>query len=103
MNYTKIQKFIASIIIPFFFLGLVFRFPIDFFGNSSAWNTKLYSIVSILVDNEIYNDIKSEIETYSEDIQKQLYNTKVIIIPTPKNASSFQIASLNENLYYERL
>jgi hypothetical protein len=57
--------------------------------------------VSILVDNEIYNEVKDSVETYAEDIQKQLNNTKVIIIPTPKSATAFQIASLNENLFYE--
>ena len=101
MNYTKIQKIIASIIIPFFFFGLVFQFPITLFNYSSAWDRNIYSIVSILVDNEIYDDVEKSVKQYAEDIWKQLKNTKIIIIPTPKDSTAFQIASLNENLYYE--
>jgi len=54
-----------------------------------------------LVNDDIYNDVKNSVETYAEDISKQLENTKVVIIPTPSDAKSFNIASLNENLYYE--
>jgi len=51
--------------------------------------------------DDIYNDVKNSVETYAEDISKQLENTKVIIIPTPSDTKPFNIASLNENLYYE--
>jgi len=101
MKYSKIQKFIASIIIPFFFFWMVFNFPANIFNISNAWDSKLYSLVSILVNENIYNDVSNSLETYAEDISRQLENTKVIIIPTPNNAKSFNIASLNENLFYE--
>jgi hypothetical protein len=38
---------------------------------------------------------------YAEDIQGVLENTRVAIFPTPDNTTPFQIASLNESLYFE--
>jgi len=102
MNYTKIQKIIASILLPFFFFGITFRIPsLELFNSLNAWNTKLFSLVSILVNKDIYNNIKAKLERYANDISKQLDNTKVVIIPTPNNASAFKIASLNEKLFFE--
>jgi len=45
--------------------------------------------------------LNTEIERYAEDIQKTLENTKVVILPVKEKTSSFQIASLNESLFYE--
>ena len=35
-------------------------------------------------------------DRYAKDIQSVLENTKVVIIPTPKETPAFNIASLNE-------
>ncbi len=104
MKYNKVQKIVSSFLIGAILFSITFRFPISeisLFDWAQAWWNKVYSLVSVLVNEDIYDSIKSEINTYSEDIQKQLNNARVVIIPTPKNASAFQIASLNENLYYE--
>lgn len=102
MNYTKFQKIISSIVLFWFFFTFIFRFPsINIFSNVFADNKKFFNIVSIIVDENIYNDIQGEVKRYATDIQNNLENTKVIILPTPKNVSAFDIASLNENLYFE--
>jgi hypothetical protein len=58
-------------------------------------------LVSIIVDEDTYSKINSELKRYALDIQGVLENTKVVILPTPKNTDAFNIASLNESLYYE--
>jgi hypothetical protein len=41
------------------------------------------------------------LERYAEDISSVLDNTQVVILPTPASATAYQIASLNESLYFE--
>jgi uncharacterized repeat protein (TIGR01451 family) len=53
------------------------------------------------VDEESYDGIRSKLVRYSRDIQKTLENTRVVILPTPSDASVLDIASLNESLFFE--
>jgi hypothetical protein len=53
------------------------------------------------VQEDIYPDIKNQVNTYAKNIQNTLENTKAIIIPTQKDEAPFNIASLNEKLYFE--
>ena len=102
MQYSKLQKFISTIILWFFFFGLVFRIPFDrLLLSTQAWNLKMTSLVSFLVEEKIYSWIKTNVKRYAEDIQKELENTKVIIVPIPEDITAFRIASLNERLYYQ--
>lgn len=101
-NYTKFQKFISFLLI----FSILFSFTINisffsFVGNIFASDWKRYNVVSIFVEEEIYSSIKSEVTRYAEDIQWVLENTKTIIIPTSKDEHPFNIASLNEKLYFE--
>ncbi len=100
MNYSKFQKFISSFLIFSLLFSITFNVPyFDF--KIFAWSQEFYNLVSIIVDEDTYKEIKSEIETYSKNIQWVLENTKVVILPTPKNIDAFNIASLNEGLYNE--
>ncbi len=102
MNYTKIQKIISVILISFIFFWLVFRFPfLNFFQKTLAGDIHVSSLVSIIVSNDVYSDVKSSLKRYAKDIEGQLENTRVVIIPTPSDATAFQIASVNEKLYHE--
>jgi len=102
MNYSKFQKIISSIVLFWFFFTFIFRFPsVDLFDSVFAQNRDFYNIVSIIVDEEIYSDIDDKVKRYATDIQNTLENTKVVILPTPRTSSAFDIASLNENLYFE--
>jgi len=58
-------------------------------------------LVSILVDEKTYSKISSEIKIYSKNISNALENTKVVVLPFPEDASTYDIASINESLYYE--
>lgn len=100
MNYSKLQKFLSGLIIFSLLFGISFKIPIMDF-SAYAWNSDYYDLVSIVVEEEIYDSIKSEVKRYAEDIQWVLENTKVVILPTPKNASPFKVASLLELLYNE--
>jgi hypothetical protein len=102
MNYTKIQKIISFIVLFSFFFSSVFSFPnFKLFSKTSASSEDFYNLVSILVDEDIYDDIKSEINTYAEDIQTNLENTRTVILPIPHDTNSYKIASLNEGLYFD--
>ncbi|MFK7779531.1 MAG: hypothetical protein QM490_00025, partial [Candidatus Gracilibacteria bacterium] len=100
MIHTKIQKFISSLILFSLLFGITFRIP---FINYSTYagSSDFYNLVSIIVDEESYDEIDTELKRYALDIQGVLENTKVVILPTPKNTDAFNIASLNESLYYE--
>lgn len=81
---------------------MTFRIPVDLFlSSASAGNKEFVNLVSIIVDEESYNAVKGKIVRYSRDIQNTLENTRVVILPTPSNASVLDIASLNESLYFE--
>ena len=100
MDYSKIQKSLSSFIIFLLLFSITFRVP--FFGDKTyAWSVTFYNLVSIIVDTDTYSDIRSELDRYAKDIQSVLENTKVVIIPTPKETPAFNIASLNEWLYFE--
>jgi hypothetical protein len=66
-----------------------------------ASNKEYYNLVDIIVDKNTYNKLESEIKRYASDIQSYLNNTKVVILPLKENSSSFDIASLNESLFFE--
>lgn len=102
--YSKLQKFTSFFLIFFLLASFSFRLPfIWLLSYTFAVQTPFHNIVSIIVDEEIYSSVKNELERYSMDIQWVLENTKVIILPTPKKTSAFNIASLNESLYYDWL
>jgi len=99
MQYTKIQKSLSSLLLFSMFFSLTFRIPFFDF-KVFAWSSEYYNLVSIIVDEDTYDEVKSEIKRYANDIQGVLENTKVVILPTPVNIPSFNIASLNESLYF---
>ena len=102
-TYSKIQKFLSSLLIFSILFSLTFR--VSFFDLNNlkvqAWNEKFYNIVSVIVDKDSYVEIKTEIDRYAKDIQSVLENTKVVILPISKDSKAFNIASLNEWLFYD--
>ncbi len=100
MSYSKIQKFLSSLVLFSILFSITVRVP---FYNFSAFagSSDFYDIVSVIVEEEIYDDIKMEVNRYAADIEGVLDNTKVIILPTPKDTDVFNIASVNEALYFE--
>jgi hypothetical protein len=100
MNYSKWQKFLSGLVLFSLFFSVTVRVPIGNFG-AHAGSSNFYNLVSIIVDEATYGDISSDLNRYAEDIQGVLENTRVAIFPTPDNTTPFQIASLNESLYFE--
>ena len=100
MKYTKIQKFISSFIIFSLLFSITFRIPL-FNYSAFAWDEDFYNLVSIIIDEETYDEIESEVKRYSKDISWVLENTKVVILPVPTDVKPFDISSMNESLYYD--
>ncbi|MDR2411942.1 MAG: hypothetical protein LBD88_05285 [Candidatus Peribacteria bacterium] len=100
MNYNKFQKFISGLLIFSLLFGITFRFPFFEFGVS-ANNRDIFDLVSIIVDEDTYSKVNDELQRYGKDISSVLENTKTVILPVPKNVTAFQIASMNEALFYE--
>jgi len=100
MKYTKIQKFTSSFLLFSMLFSITFRVPFfDFLASASS--NDYYDLVSIIVDEKTYSKISSEIKRYSKDITNVLENTKVVVLPFPETATTFDIASMNESLYFE--
>jgi hypothetical protein len=100
MNYNKFQKFISGLLIFSLLFGITFRIPFFEFGVSAA-NRDIFDLVSIIVDEDTYSKVNDELQRYGRDISSVLENTKTVILPVPKDISAFQIASMNETLFYE--
>lgn len=101
-HYTKIQKFTSFFLI----FSLLFSFTINVSFFSFLWtifasDAKHYNLVSIFVQEEIYPWVRNSLNTYARNIQGVLENTKTMIIPIPGDTHPFNIASLNEKLYFE--
>ena len=103
MNFSKFQKFTSSALLFFLFFSFTIRVPFlwFFYWEADAGSETYYNLVSIIVEESKYNAIKSELERYASDVQSTLENTRVVILPAPENADPFNIASLNESLYFE--
>ena len=100
MKYSNIQKFISYILLFLFFVNISINIP-PIVSLVLARESSFYSLVSIIVDEKTYSEIKPELDRYSRDISNVLENTKVVILPVPENASVFQIASMNEAMYFD--
>jgi len=103
MSYIKIQKILSSLLIFSLLFSISFRIPFFSFltGNVFAQKSTFYNLVSVLVDETIYDSVKVNVRRYASDIQGVLENTRVVILPIPKWATPFKIASMNEALYYD--
>lgn len=59
-------------------------------------------VISFIVDDAIYTGaVKSKIFQYAQDVQSYLPNTRVVIFPVQKTTNPYNIASINEKLFYE--
>ncbi len=102
-SYSRFQKFLSGLLIFTLLSSMTVRIPFLDFKNLTveAWNSNYYDLVSIIVDKDSYSEIDTYIDRYAKDIQWVLENTKVVILPISKNQKAFNIASLNEGLYFD--
>lgn len=102
--YNFKQKFTSIFLLVFFIFSFVVDIPFrQFISTAYALENDFSKIVSILVEEEIYDDVEDVLERYWEDIQQVLPDTKVLITPISDDKSVFDIASFNERLYFEGL
>ena len=103
MWLLRLQKITSGLLIFFLLFSFTIRIPLlTFFSSQSyASQEEFYNLVSIIVDEESYSKIKTKLVRYSRDIQATLEDTRVVILPTPSDASVLDIASLNEKLFFE--
>jgi len=103
MWIQSLKKIISGILLLSLFFSITVRIPLEyiFFVRWYADTKEFHNIVSLIVEENIYDDISSKLLRYSRDVQAVLENTRVVILPTPSNASPLDIASLNESLYFE--
>jgi hypothetical protein len=101
-DYNYLQKLTSLALIFFILFNLGFRVPfLQLFNQTHAENKDFYNLVSVIVDDDIFNSVEPALKRYAKDIESVLDETRVVLVPTPKDASAFQIASLIESLYYE--
>jgi len=67
MNYSRAQKFLSFLVIFSLFFSITFRVPI-FHSSLYAKTNDYRDIVSILVNENVYSKIRSEVEKYADDI-----------------------------------
>jgi len=87
----------------FLMFSFTLHIPVELFFASRAFalEKEFINLVSIVVDEDTYDEVQSKLVRYSRDVQSVIENTRVVILPTPEDASVIDIASLNESLYLE--
>jgi len=102
MKYTKFQRYLSFLTLFFFLFSTTIHFPIpgmDVFAEDEWYK----NIVSIIVEEETYKWISAWVDKYAKNISEALWNTQVVIFPTPYGTPAYEIASLNESLYNQWL
>ena len=102
MKYTKFQRYLSFITLFFFLFSTTIHFPLP---NVSVFadDNNQKNLVSIIVEENTYKKIAWWVNKYAENISKALWNTQVVIFPTPYTTPAYDIASLNESLYNQGL
>ena len=99
MPYSRIQQFISyTLIVSILFLQ---TFEIPFFQKTQAEEPSNARVVSFIVDENTYDEFSSEISTYAKDIEGYMDNVRVAIFPVPHTINPYEIASINEKLYFQ--
>ncbi len=99
MRSDFFQKYLSIILIFLLFVSQTIQ--VSFFESTEAATDDYRDIVSIVVDEETYDALASEIKRYSADIQSYLGATRVSLFVVPKAIEPRAIAAKNESLYYE--
>lgn len=103
MNWTK--KLFIRILICIY--GLSQCLQNSFFINRknvyAAENSEITNLVAVIVDKDIYGEIKSDIARYTTRyIQAKITNSKAIVLPIDtKTMKAHEISQILENMYFE--
>lgn len=100
MLYSRLQRAISVLTLSVLLLGPTVRF-VDLSSEASADVVESTNLVSLIVEEEAWDELDDEITQYADDIRSRLPNTRAVIFTVSSDLNPYQIASLNERLYYE--
>lgn len=98
-GFSFLRQYTSAVLIFLIFISQTIH--VSFFDRTEAATTDYSDVVSIIVDEDTYNELETKIEVYANDIQEYLKSTRVSIFVAPSNARPEVIAAHNEKLYYE--
>lgn len=98
-SFGFFRRYLSAVLIFILFLSQTVQ--VSFFDRAKADATDYRDIVSIIVDEDTYSQLRGKIRRYSEDVQGYLKATRVSIIVTPSTIRPEIVAAHNEKLYYE--
>lgn len=97
------QKIIAWFLIGLLSFEAIFRIPFIVSDASALESQDHEDIVSLLVEEELFRKMSSDIDAYARRIQETLPHTRTTILTFAKDAHPYLIASANERLYFSGL
>ncbi len=102
-NQKKQITFFITIYILSYLLNTFFF--INFNKTKAEDSLRSTNIVAILVDQNIYNNLSSDIQRYTKDyIQKEISNSKAVVLPINiQNFKAQDITKILENMYFDWL
>lgn len=98
-----LQKIIAWFLIGLLFFEATFRVPFVLPDASALESADHEDVVSLLVEEELFRKMPTDIDTYARRIQAQLPHTRTVILTFARDAHPYLIASANERLYFSGL
>ncbi len=78
----------------------IFRIPYSLSTATALEVENHENIVSLIVEEQLFKKMHSDIEKYASRIQAVLPRTRTVILTFPADTQPFLIASANERLYY---
>lgn len=97
------QKIIAWFLIGLLSFEVVFRIPFNISDVSALESGDHEDIVSIIVEEDLFRRMSSDIDGYARRIQAKLPHTRATILTFTKDTNPYLIASANERLYLSGL
>lgn len=98
-----IQKIIAWFLIFLLSFEVIFRVPFIISDVSALESSDHEDIVSLLVEENLFRRMSTDIDAYARRIQSKLSHTRTVILTFSKDENPLLIASSNEKLYFSGL
>lgn len=97
------QKIIAWFLIGLLSFEVIFRVPFSISDVSALESEDHEDIVSLLVEEDLFRKMSSDIDAYARRVQALLPHTRTVILTFARDAHPYLIASANERLYFSGL
>ncbi|MCB9807462.1 hypothetical protein H6768_06375 [Candidatus Peribacteria bacterium] len=97
------QKIIAWFLIGLLAFEVTFRIPLIIPDVSALEASDHEDVVSLLVEEELFRKMSSDIDTYARRIQARLPHTRTVILTFAKDTHPYLIAAANERIYFSGL